>query len=61
MRDRLIYILKHNRMIQKMYVVIMSAVFKIWGSLMKTDENLVLFVSFMGKNFNDSPKAMYIF
>lgn len=59
MRDRLIYILKHNRMIQKMYVVIMSAVFKIWGSLMKTDENLVLFVSFMGKNFNDSPKTMY--
>ena len=59
MRDRLIYILKHNRFIQKLYVVVMSFVFRIWGMFQKTDENLVLFVSFMGKNFNDSPKVLY--
>lgn len=59
MRDRLIYILKHNEVIQRIYVVIMSTVFKLWGSVLKTDENLVLFVSFMGKNFNDSPKTIY--
>ena len=29
MRDRLIYILKHNKLIQKLYVVIMSFVFKV--------------------------------
>ena len=31
MRDRLIYILKHNKLIQKLYVVIMSFVFKVWA------------------------------
>lgn len=61
MRDRLIYVLKHNVLIQRLYVVIMSAVFKFWGIFLKTDENLVIFVSFMGKNFNDSPKAIYDF
>lgn len=59
MRDRLIYILKHNKLIQKLYVVIMSFVFKVCGTFLKTDDKLVLFVSFMGKNFNDSPKVLY--
>ena len=59
MRDRLIYILKHNKLIQKLYVVIMSFVFKVWGTFLKTDDKLVFFVSFMGKNFNDSPKVLY--
>ena len=59
MRDRLIYILKHKRIIQKLYVVIMSFIFKAWGVFQKTDDSLVLFVSFMGKNFNDSPKVLY--
>ena len=59
MRDRLIYILKHNKLIQKLYVVIMSFVFRVWGAFLKTDDKLVLFVSFMGKNFNDSPKVLY--
>ena len=59
MRERIIYILKHNRIIQKLYVTIMGFVFRIWGKFIKTDENLVIFVSFMGKNFNDSPKVLY--
>lgn len=59
MRERIIYILKHNRLIQKLYITVMGAVFRIWGKFIKTDENLVIFVSFMGKNFNDSPKVLY--
>lgn len=59
MRDRLIYILKHNKLIQKLYVIVMSSVFKIWGKFIKTDDKLVFFVSFMGKSFNDSPKTIY--
>lgn len=59
MRQRLIYILKHNSAIQALYRVIMSFVFRIYGLFIKTDENLVLFVPFMGLNFNDSPKAIY--
>ena len=59
MRDRLIYILKHSPLIQKLYVVVMSFVFRLWGAAVKTDEQLVLFVSFMGKCFNDSPMVLF--
>lgn len=59
MRDRLIYILKHSTGVLALYKVVMSFVFRVWGLFVETDENLVLFVSFMGKNFNDSPKAIY--
>lgn len=59
MRQRLIYILKHNVFIQKLYRVIMSFVFRVWGAFLPTDDNLVIFVSFMGMGFNDSPKAIY--
>ena len=48
MREKLIYILKHNKLIQKLYVVIMSFVFRVWGVFQKTDESLMMFVSFMG-------------
>ncbi len=59
MRQRLIYLLKHNSVVQTLYRVIMSFVFRVCGLFIKTDENLVLFVSFMGLKFNDSPKAIY--
>lgn len=61
MRDRLIYILKHNKVIQKIYTVTMSLVFRLWGIFLKTDDSLVLFVSFMGKSFGDSPRVLYDF
>ncbi|MBR3031845.1 MAG: CDP-glycerol glycerophosphotransferase family protein, partial [Clostridiales bacterium] len=39
----------------------MSFVFRIAGFFVPVDEKMVLFVSFMGKSFNDSPKAIYDF
>lgn len=59
MRQRVIYILKHNERIQRVYRVFMSIIFRLWGLFIRTDNNLVMFVSFMGMNFNDSPKAIY--
>ena len=59
MRQRLIYLLKHNSALQAIYRVVMSFVFRVWGLFVRTDEDLVLFVSFMGMKFNDSPKAIY--
>jgi len=59
MRQRLIYILKHNVVLQKLYRVIMSFVFRVWGALIPVDDKLIIFVSFMGTGFNDSPKAVY--
>ena len=37
----------------------MSSLFRLWGLFLATDDHLVLFVSFMGMGFNDSPKAIY--
>lgn len=59
MRQRLIYLLKHNAFAQRVYRVVMSFVFRVWGCFVPCDENLVLFVSFMGMGFNDSPRAIY--
>ena len=59
MRERLIYLLKHNTFILTVYKAVMSFIFRVWGFFIPTDDNLVIFVSFMGKNFNDSPKTIY--
>ncbi len=59
MRQRLIYLLKHNAAVQAVYRVVMSFVFRVWGLFVRTDDKLVLFVSFMGMKFNDSPKVIY--
>lgn len=59
MKQRLIYILKHNTALQKIYKICMSLVFRFLGVFIPIDENLVLISSFMGSNFNDSPKAIY--
>ena len=59
MRQRIIYILKHNAAVQKLYRVIMSSIFRVMGAFIKTDNDLVIFVSFMGMGFNDSPKVIY--
>lgn len=61
MRDRLIYILKHNKCIQRLYIVIMSFFFRAEGKFLEIDDSLVLFVSFMGRSFDDSPKVVYDF
>lgn len=59
MRQRLIYILKHYAFIQRTYRIVLNLVFRLWGKFLKTDDSCVLFVSFMGMNFNDSPKVIY--
>ena len=59
MKQRMVYILKHNSTMQKMYKVCMSLAFRVLGIFVSTDENLVLISSFMGSKFNDSPKAIY--
>lgn len=59
MRQRVIYILKHNAVIQRLYRVIMSYIIRMCGRFIPIDDNIVIFVSFMGRGFNDSPKAIY--
>ncbi len=59
MRDRLIYILKHNVVFLTVYRAVAGFFLRLAGLFIRTDDKLVLFVSFMGKSFGDSPKAIY--
>jgi len=59
MKQRLAYLLKHNMLLQKIYKVCMSLAFRILGFFTATDPELVLFSSFMGSKFNDSPREIY--
>lgn len=59
MRKRIIYLLKHNLIIQKIYRFFFSLFFRFIGLFVRTDNNLVLFLSMMGTRYNDSPKFIY--
>lgn len=58
-RKQLEYILKHNSAAQFLYKKGVSAVFRSIGFFEKTDEHLILFNSFGGRRFNDSPKVLF--
>ncbi len=59
MKERIIYLLKHNLLAQKIYRFCGSTILRIIGLFVKTDKQLVVFLSFMGTKFNDSPRAIY--
>lgn len=61
MRERIIYLLKHNKVVQFMYRKIFSLLFKLIGLFVHTDDNLVIFISYMGTKFCDSPRDIYEF
>lgn len=58
-RNRVEYILKHNPWMMSAFIELGSLVFKAAGKLIKTDDSLVLFSSYSGKFYNDSPKRIY--
>ena len=58
-KKRLEYILKHNTGIQFLYKHVMSGAFRCMGLFTKTDNKLILFNSFGGRKFNDSPKVLF--
>lgn len=58
MKQKLVYLLKHNPLIQRVYQYTMSVVFQTIGLFVPVDPDLVLFVSFMGTKYNDSPRAI---
>ena len=59
MKKKIIYFLKYNKTVYKVYYYVMNAVLKLFGKFMKTDEKLILFNSFAGRKFDDSPKAIF--
>ncbi len=59
MKQRLIYLLKHNKKAQFLYRFFGSLFLRFIGIFVKTDDKLVVFLSLMGTRYNDSPKAIY--
>lgn len=53
------YVLKHNPWILKCFRCTGSLFFRFVGLFVKTDPQLILFTSFSGKSYNDSPKSIY--
>lgn len=59
MKRKVEYFLKHTPWIMNLIIVVGSAVLKFIGLFIKQDDKMILFVSFSGKQYNDSPKAIY--
>ena len=59
LKKRLEYLLKHNRAVQFIYKHSMSCLFRLAGLFVRTDRKLVLFNSFGGRKFNDSPRVLF--
>lgn len=58
--QRIDYILKHNRFIYSTYRCVFSLLFRFIGLFIRQDDKMILF-SGLGKRFNDSPKAIYLY
>lgn len=56
---RLEFLLKHNRIIQYLYRRCFSFLLRFVGNFICQDERLILFSSFAGKKYNDSPRVLF--
>lgn len=55
----LFYIVKYNKWIYSLYYHLGSSIIKIIKLFLHQDDKLILFISFGGKRFDDSPKSIY--
>lgn len=58
-KKRLEYFIKHNSTAQFLYKRIFSFVLFIAGKLVKNNDKIILFNSFGGRKYNDSPKVLF--
>ena len=59
MRNKVRNILKSSSLIYNLYFYIISFGLQFIGLFVRTDNNLVLFVSYSGRKYDDSPKVLY--
>lgn len=59
MKERLIQLVKDNRIVYSCYYHLMNMMVKVIKLFVKPEDNLILFVSYGGRYFNDSPKCLY--
>ena len=55
----LVYHIKKNKLVFGAYFIIVSFLLKFLKLFIKPDDHLILFVSYGGRYFNDSPKCIY--
>lgn len=59
MKQRIVNTLKYNKCIYTIYYYVMSFVMNILKNFVVTDNNLILFNSYAGRKYDDSPKAIF--
>ena len=59
MKQKFVNFLKYNKIAYEIYYRVMSFCINVLKIFIKTDENLILFNSFAGRKYDDSPKAIY--
>lgn len=59
MKKRIQNIIKYNKWVYLVYYSVMSALIRFLGVFVKTDQRLILFNSFAGRKYDDSPKAVF--
>lgn len=59
MKTKLVNLLKYNRTVYSIYYHIMSFAINFLKLFVKPDPNLILFNSFAGRKFDDSPKELF--
>lgn len=59
MKETLIQLVKDNNIIYNCYYHIMNVFLKVLSIVVRPDTKLILFVSYGGRFFNDSPKTLY--
>ena len=60
MKQNLVNLFKYNRTIYSLYYVIFSFTVNLLSFFVRTDDNLILFNSFGGRKYDDSPKEIYL-
>lgn len=52
-------VIKKNELVQYLYRKTFSFIFSVWGAFLQKDSKLILFSSYGGKQFSDSPKILF--
>lgn len=59
MKQKLVNFLKYNKVAYSVYYHVMSLCMNVLKLFVKTDDKLILFNSFAGRKYDDSPQAIY--
>lgn len=57
--EKLKYLIKYSPIIYSIYYYVLSALFRVLGLFVKIDKQLIIFNSFGGRKYDDSPKAIF--